>query len=77
MYFGIMKYERKIYLGVLIWLLCGDWIAAIVRMLPFVASSPLLYSAAGILSLSDMLGTAINAISNLMFGFWELFPIFR
>ena len=77
MYFGIMKYERKIYLGVLIWLLCGDWIAAIVRMLPFVASSPFLYSAVGILSLSDMLGTAINAISNLMFGFWELFPIFR
>lgn len=76
-YFGIMKYEKKIYFGVLIWLLCGDWIAAIVRMIPFVANTPFLYSAAGILSLSDMLGTAISAVSNLMFNFWELIPILR
>jgi hypothetical protein len=46
-------------------------------MMPFVARSPFLYSAAGILSLSDMLGTAIGAVSDLMFNFWELIPILR
>jgi hypothetical protein len=72
-----MKYEKKIYFGVLIWLLFGDWVSAFVRMMPFVARSPFLYSAAGILPLSDMLGTAIGAVSDLMFNFWELIPILR
>ncbi len=76
-YFEIMKYEKKIYIGVLVWLLCGDWVASIIRMLPFIAKSPVLYRIAGIFSLSDMLGTAIEAISNLMFSFWQLIPILR
>ena len=60
LYFEIMKYERKIYYGVLFWLLLGDYAAAGVRMIPLVASNPLLYWLAGILSLSDILGTVIS-----------------
>ena len=76
-YFGIMKYERKIYFFVLGWLLLGDYVATFFRMMPFVSSSPVLYSLAGIFSLSDILSVVISAVSNLMFSFWELFPILR
>ena len=71
-YFAIMKYERQIYFGVLAWLLLGDYAAYGIRSLPFVASNPLLYSAAGILSLSDMIAIAIDFVGNLMLDFWLL-----
>ena len=76
-YFGIMKYERKIYYGVIIWLLCGDYVASFLRMIPIIASTPFLNFAAGVFSLSDMLGFIIQAMSNLMFNFWQLFPALR
>ena len=76
-YFEIMKYERKIYYGVLIWLLLGDYAAMGVRMIPFVASNPILYWLAGILSLSDMLGTVITAVSKLMLNFCQLIPFLK
>lgn len=73
-YFAVMRHERKIYFGVLIWLLCGDTVANAVRMLPIVASSGVLYNLAGIFSLSGMLSTAIGFISDLMMKFWQLIP---
>ena len=76
-YFAIMKHERKIYLGVLIWLLLGDTVASAIRMLPLVQSSSLLYSVAGIFSLSGMLSAAIGFISNLMMNFWQLIPFLK
>lgn len=76
-YFAIMRYERKIYYGVLIWLLLGDYAAAGVRMIPFIASNPILYWFAGILSLSGMIGTVIGWVSDLMLGFWQLIPFLK
>ncbi len=76
-YFAIMKYERKIYLGVLIWLLLGDYAAMGVRMIPLVQSSPVLYWLAGILSLSGMLGTVMGWVSDLMLAFWQLIPFLK
>ena len=76
-YFGIMKYERKIYYGVLIWLLLGDYAARGVRMIPIIASSPLLYKLAGVFSLSGMISTVIGWVSHLMFNFWQLIPFLK
>ncbi len=76
-YFAIMKYERKIYYGVLVWLLLGDYAARGVRMIPFIAQTPVLNWLAGILSLSGMLGTVIGWVSDLMLGFWQLIPFFK
>ena len=76
-YFGIMKYERKIYLGVIAWLLLGNYVASFLRTIPIIAKSPILSTLAGIFSLSDILGSVISAVSNLMFSFWELFPFLR
>lgn len=76
-YFKIMNYERKIYYGVLAWLLLGDYAANGVRMIPLVANNQILYWLAGILSLSDILGTVILWVSNLTFSFWELIPFLK
>ncbi len=76
-YFKVMRYERKIYLAVLIWLLAGDTVARFIRMIPLVAGSPVLYWLAGIFSLSGMLGTVISWVSDLMIGFWQLIPFLK
>lgn len=74
LYFAVMQHEKKIYYGVLIWLLLGKYVAMAVRAIPIVASNPILYWLAGSFSLSGMLSTVIGWVSNLMFSFWELFP---
>ncbi len=76
-YFAIMKYEKKIYYGVLFWLLFGDYAAQGVRMIPIVQSSAFLYKFAGILSLSGMLGKVISWVSQLFLNFWQLIPFLR
>lgn len=76
-YYTVLKYEQKIYYGVLAWLLLGDYAAYALRSIPIVAASPVLNFIAGIFSLSDMLGTAISFISGLMFDFWQLIPFLK
>ena len=71
-YFGIMKYERKIHLAVLGWLLLGDYVAYAVRMIPIVKAIPALNWLAGIFSLSDMVSTVITGASDLMIKFWSM-----
>ena len=77
LYFKVIKYERKIYYGVFLWLLLGNYAAQGVRMIPLVANNPLLYWLAGILSLSGMLGSVISWVSEIMLGFWQLFPFLK
>ncbi len=77
LYFKVMRYERQIYMVVLAWLLVGDYVAYAVRSLPMIASSPVLYWFAGILSLSGIIGSIISAVSGLMFDFWQLIPFLR
>ncbi len=73
-YFGIMRHERKIYLGVLVWLILGDRVKYLLLNIPSIAEPPVLSAVAGIFSLSDMLDTVIEAVSDLMFTFWQLIP---
>ena len=76
-YFAIMKYERKIYYAFLFWLILGNYAAIGIRSIPFVASTPWLYSLVGILSLPNLLGAAISFVANLMAKFWQLIPLFK
>ena len=76
-YFGIMKYERKIYMFTLLWLLMGNTFCMAVRSIPFVASVPWLYGAAGILSLSGMISTVIGFVCDRMLDLWQLIPFLR
>ncbi len=76
-YFGIMKYERQIYIGTLAWLFLGDFVAMILRSIPLIAASPVLYSIVGIFDLGGMISVAIDFVSGLMLKFWQLIPFFR
>ena len=73
-YFKIMKYERRIYFGLLFWLLLGDYAKAVLLSIPLVSGNPVLSFFAGIFSLSDMLGSLISLLSNGMISFWQLIP---
>ena len=73
-YFGIMKYERVIYYCLLGWLLIGSWLSSVLLSLPAVAGNPVLTVIARILSLSDLIGYAVNWVSGLMMSFWRLIP---
>ena len=76
-YFEIMKYEKKIYIGMLVWLFLGDYVVRIIRGLTVVASNPVLYWLAGIFSLSEMLGVAIGWVSQAFISFWQLIPFLK
>ena len=73
-YFGIMKYERTIYLVLIGWLFLGGYVADVLLSIPVIAANPILSFVANIFALSDMLSLAFSKISELMFSFWELFP---
>ena len=77
LYFEIMKYERKIYIGLLVWLLLGDYVANAVRMIPVVSMSPILSWFAGIFSLSGMVSTVVGWISDGIFDLWQLIPFLK
>ena len=73
-YYAIMKYERQIYIGVLVWLLLGNYVAGFIRN---IVGGGILYWLAGIFSLSGMLSTVIGWVSDLMMGFWQLIPFLK
>lgn len=75
-YFKVMKYERQIYWGVIIWLFFGDTASDALLKVPFIAKVPILNAVVRILSLSDLLSGATTAIANGMLKFWHLIPIF-
>jgi hypothetical protein len=69
-----MKYERQIYIGVLVWLLLGNYVAGFIRN---IVGGGILYHLAGIFSLSEMLSTVIGWVSDLMMNFWQLIPFLK
>ena len=77
LYFKVMQHERKIYYGVLAWLLLGDYVAMAVRAIPVIATNNVLYTIAGVFSLSDMLSSVIRWVSEAMMNFWQLIPFLK
>ncbi len=76
-YFGIMKYERQIYLGLIIWLIGGSLISNLLLSMPIIAASPVLSTLASFLSLSNLLGTLVSLISQGFMWFWSLIPFLK
>lgn len=73
-YFGIMRYERKIYLGFMSWLILGSFISQALIAIPFISNSPLLSFLAHCLSLSDIIVWIASAVSSVMIEIWKLIP---
>jgi hypothetical protein len=69
-----MKYERQIYIGVLVWLLLGNYVTGTIRS---IVGGGILYWLAGIFNLSGMLSTVIEWVSDLMMNFWQLIPFLK
>lgn len=73
-YYAMLKNERYIYYGLLGWLLLGDYVARILRTIPFVAETAWLKSLVGIFSLSEILGNAISTVSGWILDLWAILP---
>lgn len=76
-YFGIMKYERQIYFGLIIWLIGGSFISNFLLSLPIIAASPVLSTIATYISLTNILGSLVSLISEGFMGFWSLIPFLK
>ena len=73
-YFKIMRYERKIYWALVVWLLFGTYASRTLLLIPFISNSPILSAIAKFLSLSYMLENLFSLLSNAIFNFWRLIP---
>jgi Zn-dependent protease len=75
--YSYMKHERTLYLIMIGWLLLGDVAASALLSIPGASSSIVFSIIAKILSLSDLLGYAIEGISSLIFKIFGLIPFLR
>ena len=73
-YFKVMRYERRIYFGFLIWLLVGDVVYSTLMSLPIISSAPILSGALKIFDLSGLIGKAIDFIYSAIISLWQLIP---
>lgn len=76
-YFGIMRYERYIYLALLAWLFLGGYVESALLAIPFISNNEILAFLAGLFNLSDCLSNIFEIISNAMLSFWQLIPFLR
>ena len=74
LYYKIMRHERTIYLILLLWLASGGLLSNVLLRFPAIAQNPVLSTLSHILSLSWLLGGAIDALSELMLRLWALIP---
>lgn len=73
-YFGLMRYERYIYFGLLGWLFIGDFLYSALLRFSLIAESSLLASILKVISLSELLSGAMQFISDGMMWLWQLIP---
>ena len=73
-YFGLMRYERYIYFGLLGWLFIGDFLYSALLRFSLIAESSLLASILKVISLSELLSGAMQFISDAMMWLWQLIP---
>ena len=73
-YFGLMRYERYIYFGLLGWLFIGDFLYSALLRFSLIAQSSVLASILKVISLSELLSSAMQFISNGMMWLWQLIP---
>lgn len=72
LYFKIMRHERKIYIGVLIWLFLGGYVYAAISSLPFISQSSILLNVFKIFDLSSLISDAVYFLYKAFFSFWSL-----
>jgi Zn-dependent protease len=77
LYFKIMKYERRIYLFVILWLFAGGYAYSLLMNYTVLGSIPVINNILRILDLSGLIGEAINFLYYAMISFWQLIPALK
>ncbi len=77
LYYKFLRYERQIYIVMLVWLFLGDRASNLLLSIPLVYTNPILSFIAEILSLSGWISKACGALSDLMISFFQLLPFLR
>lgn len=77
LYYKLMRYERQIYIVMILWLFLGDRVSDMLLSLPLVYSNPVLATIAQIFSLSGLISKASGTLSSWMLSFWKLIPFLR
>ena len=75
-YFNIMKHERTIYFVILGWLFLGDFFAKGLMSLPFANGNVAFEAIAKVLSLSNIISTAVSFVFEGMVKLISLIPLF-
>lgn len=73
-YFGLMRYERYIYFGLLGWLFIGNFFYRFLLRFSVIAESAFLSVFVKIFSLSELLGDLMALISDGILALWQLIP---
>lgn len=73
-YFTIMKHERTIYYVFIGWLILGEMISSFLLRIPMISANPALSAFATYISLSNIIGLAIDGLSYLIFALLRLIP---
>lgn len=76
-YFKIMRNERYIYIGFLVWLLLGSYVSYALLSVPFIAGNSVLSAIAKVFSLSDMISYLIGLVSDGILNLFRLIPFLR
>ena len=77
LYYKFLRYERTIYLIMIGWLFLGSILSRFLLSIPFIAEIPALSVIAKIFSLSGMISSVADWISELMLSLWRLLPFLR
>ena len=76
-YFGLMKYESKIYWIFIGWLFLGGYVSRALLSVPLISLNPILSTLAGFLNLSNLLNVLISYVYSAMLNFWQLIPFLK
>ena len=76
-YNAMLRYERTIYYGILIWLLLGSMLSNFILSIPGAAASPFVSFIAEVLSLSGLIERAILFVSGGMMRLWQCIPALK
>lgn len=74
-YYTLLRYERVIYYVILAWLFLGRMVSNFILALPGASNLLFVRILAEILSLSGLIGHAVEFLSRAMFAVWQWIPV--
>lgn len=70
----IARHERSLYIGLMLWLLCGSFAYTALMRIPLIYTSPVLSAIVRILSVSGLISSLTSRISSFLLHLFSLIP---